>query len=367
MSVPLLKKVSDYATNYLITRAFIKDPEIEPTAPPRIDREYRQFSEANIVADKLEKERREAILEGMARTEPLSKFSQIASGSVSIPLDPTRPGIRGGGYNEETTLSHNGLPIHVNTASMQGDRPSMEDEHIAKVFRIRHGNQTHTLSLFGVFDGHNGPEASAFVKQNIVRTLQYYLAREPLSDTAMFNALKLTFIDLDQRFVGMSGTCASMAIIVDGNLWVANTGDSRVVLDNDGLTEQLSRDAKPGKEPFIDRILKRLRDVWTASSDSKTLRVNGKLAVGGSIGDHTVRGTQGHGCISPRPKITKTPLAEIRKNSRLIIGCDGLWDVATSKEVVEAKRGAASLMKAAYRTGSTDNISVMTVDLSGIL
>jgi serine/threonine protein phosphatase PrpC len=87
----------------------------------------------------------------------------------------------------------------------------------------------------------------------------------------------------------------------------------------------------------------------------------------GSIGDHTIRGTLGHGCSSPRPKITKTPLAEIRKNSRLIIGCDGLWDVATSKEVVEAKNDATGLMRAAYRAGSKDNISVMTVDLSGIL
>src|SRR4029077_36047 len=132
---------------------------------------------------------------------------------------------------------------------------------------------------------------------------------------------------------------------------VANTGDSRVVLDNDGVTEQLSRDAKPEKESFLDRILKRMGDAWTASVASKTLRVNGILAVGGSIGDHTVRGTQGHGCVSPRPKITKTPLAEIRKNSRLIIGCDGLWDAATSKEVVEAKREAATLMKAAYQAG----------------
>jgi len=367
MAIPLVRKASDYATNYLIQHAFIQDPEIVPTAPPRINREYRQFTDDMVVAAKLAKERHEATLEGETHTEPLSKFAQITSGNLSIPLDSTRPGIQKGGYNEETTLSHNGLPINVNTAYMQGDRFSMEDEHIAKVFHIRQGHQTHTISLFGVFDGHSGPETSAFVKQNIVRTLQYYLAREPLSDTAIFNALKLTFVDLDQRFVGKSGTCASVAIILDGNLWVANTGDSRVVLDNDGETAQLSRDAKPEKEPFLDRILKRMGDLWTASNKSKTLRVNGNLAVGGSIGDHTVRGSQGHGCVSPRPKITKTPLADIRKNSRLIIGCDGLWDVATSKEVVEAKKGAGSIMKAAYRAGSQDNITVMTVDLSGIL
>lgn len=145
-----------------------------------------------------------------------------------------------------------------------------------------------------------------------------------------------------------------------------NTGDSRVVLDNDGRTEQLSRDAKPEKESFLERIKKRMGNIWP-KPPSKALRVNGRLAMGGSIGDHPLLGTQGHGCVSPRPKITKTPLSDIRKNSRLIIGCDGLWDVATSQEVVKSKQSASGLMRSAYRAGSRDNISVMTVDLSGIL
>ena len=221
MNIPLVKKASDFATSYLIKHSFIQNPEFEPTAPPRIDREYRQISDESVVAEKLTQERLAAVSEGESQVKRLSKFARIANGSLNHPLDPKRPGIQKGGHNDETTLSHNGLPINVNTAYMQGDRPSMEDEHIAQVFQIRQGHQTHTLSLFSVFDGHNGPDASAFVKQNIVHTLQYYLEREPLSDTAIFNALKLTFVDLDQRFIGTSGTCASVALILDGNLWVA--------------------------------------------------------------------------------------------------------------------------------------------------
>ena len=49
-------------------------------------------------------------------------------------------------------------------------------------------------------------------------------------------------------------------MILDGNLWTANVGDSRTVLDNDGIAVQLTEDAKP-EEPRYTKRLKNEADV----------------------------------------------------------------------------------------------------------
>ena len=55
----------------------------------------------------------------------------------------------------------------VGICSMQGHRDDMEDTHIMHLEFTKHRN----ASLFGLFDGHGGPNASQYLKDNLYKQL----------------------------------------------------------------------------------------------------------------------------------------------------------------------------------------------------
>ena len=252
----------------------------------------------------------------------------------------------------------------------QGRRPSMEDQHIAKSFNITINGKEYPVELFGVFDGHWGPGAALYIKDQLALKIQSKLElfnKKNLTDADIFNALKLAFFEVHDKFgdtPDKSGSTATVAMILDGNLWIANTGDSRTILqDANGKTKQLSEDAKPDDIRYKKGIEKRGGFVEVLDCP----RINGRLAVGRAIGDYSV----GKG-INPRPKITKLALSNITKGSRLILACDGIYDVASSKQIGAAilknkkqydETLAKNIVYSAYNSGSTDNLSALFVTI----
>ncbi len=249
-----------------------------------------------------------------------------------------------------------------------GKRGSMEDEHLATSFELAAGGIVYPVSLFGVFDGHGGREASLYVKEHVQAKLQEILTQycaDGLNDEAIWNGLKQTFVRLNQEFTHESaGTTATVAMILDGRLWTANGGDSRTILDT-GI--QLSEDAKPIDPRYKQGITNRKGLVLSR-------RVNGKLAVARAIGDHSIKDLdqQSIPVVSARAKITSYPLSSHDKGSHLILACDGIYDVASTRQVSKAVREdrgarAAELAKnivySAYQAGSTDNLSALVVKL----
>ena len=96
-------------------------------------------------------------------------------------------------------------------------------------------------------------------------------------------------------------------------------------------------------------------------------RVNGDLAVARAIGDHRLKGA-----ISARSKITMKPLSEVAPNSHLVLCCDGVYDVASTRSIVseihthqERSVGdlAANITYSSERSGSGDNLSCMVVKI----
>lgn len=127
-------------------------------------------------------------------------------------------------------------------------------------------------------------------------------------------------------------------------------------------------------------------------------RLNGKIAVSRSLGDLHDPNVDGY--MSQEPDFQEVNLAELGKSVRysvpplihsllsppqtsdravksliLVLACDGLWDKLSNQDVGEIIKQqlsvdadlyciAETLMKTSYDKGSTDNISVVVVDLS---
>jgi serine/threonine protein phosphatase PrpC len=264
------------------------------------------------------------------------------------------------------------LPVGICHA--QGRRPTMEDEHLAVAFDLNIAGRQYPIQLFGVFDGHGGPLAAQFVRDNLQRKLEEALREfntASLTDAGIWRALKMTPVRLNQDFkrqqgelADYNGTTATIAMILDNKLWTANVGDSRTVLDNHGLAVQLTEDAKPGDERYRKGIENRGGEVYSHG----VMRINGDLAVARAIGDHRL-----NGAASARPKITVKPLSEIKNGSHLILCCDGIYDVSRTVDIVNAVHQnhnltagnlARNIVYSAYQAGSTDNLSALVVKIN---
>jgi serine/threonine protein phosphatase PrpC len=241
-----------------------------------------------------------------------------------------------------------------------GRRPTMEDEHLATSFNLNVGNKVYPIQLFGIFDGHAGGQASRYVKENLELKLHETLhefCSTGLTDEAIWNALKMTFVKLEEEFTERQpGTTATVAMILDQKIWTANVGDSRTILDN-GI--QLTEDAKPTDPYYLKGIENRGGTVFYN-------RVNGILAVARAIGDQNV------GAVSPRPKIYDYPIANIPKGSHLILTCDGIYDVSSTRQIARAVRShkdlsaeelAKNIVYSAYEANSGDNLSALVIKL----
>ena len=255
---------------------------------------------------------------------------------------------------------------------VQGRRETMEDECLAVSFNAALAGGDHPIQLFGIFDGHGGPEASGFVRLR----LQYHLHQQlirwtsgSLSNANIWRALKATCLELNRefknRYPGISdrqGTTATFAMILNNKLWTANVGDSRTVLNNNGTPVQLSEDAKPGNDYYRGIIENRGGQVVAINGVPK---INGDLAVARAIGDHRL-----NSAISARPKITVKPLHEVQPGSHLILCSGRVYDVCTTRDITQLTHGATStgavaakITYSAFMQGSQDNLSALVVKI----
>ena len=193
-------------------------------------------------------------------------------------------------HGEEQEL--NGMKVGI--ASCQGARMTMEDANIAIHHSFKVNDIEHSFNLFGVFDGHAGDQASTYVKTNITQYLKDSLEEhnpESLTDAGTFKALKACCQKLDADYKGVDGTTATITVILNDKIWVANVGDSRTILVKDGQALQASEDAKPGLERYKKTIQK--LGGYVVNHYYWGDRVNGKLTVARAIGHKDIMGKDG--------------------------------------------------------------------------
>jgi protein phosphatase PTC1 len=248
-------------------------------------------------------------------------------------------------------------------------RRKMEDGHKYVYNFIQPGG-----GFFAVYDGHAGSAASKWCEVHLHLILERLINDNHNYDIEnripMQDMLNIAFQETNNGIASCrdicSGTTAAVAIYKpsavkesdskSAKLYVANVGDARVVLSHKGKAIRLTYDHKATDECEIDRVNQ-------AGGIVHNERVNGILAISRAIGDEELKDL-----IVAQPYTSKVELSP-EVNDLLIIACDGLWDVCTDQEAIDAIQphkddpvsASEFLVDYAIENGSSDNITVMVV------
>ncbi|POO00531.1 Protein phosphatase 2C [Trema orientale] len=252
----------------------------------------------------------------------------------------------------------------------------------------RTSSEISPVHFFGVYDGHGGSQVAKFCAERMHEVIAEEWARETVGDyewqRKWETAFSIGFERADNEVLTenvapeMVGSTAVVLVLSGCQIITSNCGDSRAVLCRGTQTIPLTVDQKPDREDELIRIEGEGGKVinWNGA------RVFGVLAMSRAIGDRYLRPW-----IIPVPEITF--MTRTDEDECLILASDGLWDVMTNDEVGEVARHllrrrrrlmlssgsstddqispaqfvADNLTEIAYGRNSSDNISVIVVDL----
>lgn len=252
-----------------------------------------------------------------------------------------------------------------------GRRPTMEDAVVTE----RRFRGKLDEDYWGLFDGHGGKLVSAW----LANRLHGYLGNAVTalggkrSDAMVRGAIDESFrlasaaLRKEVPTSCRMGSTAVIAVLLQRTLHIANCGDSRAVLCNAGNAHRLSFDHKP-ELPCERQRIKEAGGYVCQTHPLGPARVDGVLSVSRSFGDFLLA-----------PKVTWHPYhAECRitpADEFVVLGCDGVWDVLDDQTAVDIGRkaleagkppkvAARQIMNASLQRGSTDNISVIVLQLT---
>jgi serine/threonine protein phosphatase PrpC len=243
-----------------------------------------------------------------------------------------------------------------------GLRGSMEDAHA--IWQI----SNKMFFSAEIYDGHGGKRAAQIAAEMLTLCflkLWEKEAEKPLKERhGESELLRQAYVEVDNHIIDVgveSGTTAATFYIIDRRYIVSNVGDTRVIIGTEAGAEMLTIDHKPSLAEERSRIEKSGGYV----SGWGTPRVQGVLAVSRALGDAGLKPF-----VISDPRIVEGFLE--KDNDFAVLACDGVWDVLIPQEVIDIARSAESPQEGARQIkdkaldyGSTDNISVIVVDLRG--
>jgi len=231
-------------------------------------------------------------------------------------------------------------------SAMQGWRISMEDAHAAildlQEDKLKTAPPEQRVSFFGVYDGHGGERVAAYSGNNVHKILA---AQSSFKAGNFIQALKDGFLATDRAILQdkeykdeLSGCTASVALVMNSKIYVANAGDSRTVLGVKGRAKPLSFDHKPQNEAEKARI-------FAAGGFVDFGRVNGNLALSRALGDFEFKKKPElppeEQIVTAYPDVSEHDITP--DDEFLVVACDGIWDCESSQGVVEfVRRGIAA-------------------------
>ncbi|KAK6933298.1 PPM-type phosphatase-like domain [Dillenia turbinata] len=246
-------------------------------------------------------------------------------------------------------------------------------------------------TFVGIYDGHGGPEASRFVNDNLFKNIQTIHGAGFTSENHGMSADVITkaFLETEDEFLSLIrrqwinkpqiasvGSCCLVGIVCSGLLYIANAGDSRVVLGRFDKSIQEVRAIQLSIEhnASYESVREELRsthpdDPQIVVLKHKVWRVKGLIQVSRSIGDAYLKNVE----FNKEPLLAKFRLSEpfhkpilkaepaisVQKlypeDRFLIFASDGLWEHLSNQEAVDIVNScphngvARKLVKAALR------------------
>jgi len=221
-----------------------------------------------------------------------------------------------------------------------------------------------------IYDGHGGKRAAQIAAEMLTPCflkLWEGEAEKPLKKRrGEAELLRQAYTDVDDHILNAgvkSGTTSATFYVIDKRYIVSNAGDTRVIIGTKAGADLLTLDHKPSLSEERSRIEKSGGFI----SGYGTPRVQGVLAVSRALGDAGLKPF-----VISDPRIVEGLLE--KDNDFVILACDGIWDVLIPQEVIDIARSAESPQEGARQIkdraldyGSTDNISVIVIDLRDYL
>ncbi|GAB2222763.1 hypothetical protein Droror1_Dr00016888 [Drosera rotundifolia] len=226
-------------------------------------------------------------------------------------------------------------------------------------------------TFVGIYDGHGGPEAARFVDDHLFENLKTIHGAELTTENGAMSAdvIKKAFLATEEQFLSIVrkqwlktpqmasvGACCLVGVICNGLLYIANAGDSRVVLgkvdkfDNSVKSVQLSSEHNASRESVREE-LQRLHpeDPQIVVLKHQVWRVKGIIQVSRSIGDAYLKKAEfNKEPLLPKfripdsfdkPILSAEPSIIVQKlhpeDQFLIFASDGLWEHLSNQHAVD--------------------------------
>ncbi|XP_056690766.1 probable protein phosphatase 2C 38 isoform X2 [Spinacia oleracea] len=248
----------------------------------------------------------------------------------------------------------------VQANSLLEDHSQLESGPMGSLDNGPHG------TFVGVYDGHGGPETARFVCNNLFKNIKTFTSQNQgmSADVIMkaFLATEEEFLSLVKELwqekpqIASVGSCCLVGVICSGYLYIANAGDSRVVLGKlDNLDKtvkaiQLSSEHNASYESVREELqLRHPHDPQIVVLKHKVWRVKGIIQVSRSIGDAYLKKTEFNKAPLlakfrvrepfEKPIMTAEPSILVQKvvpeDQFLIFASDGLWEHLSNQEAVD--------------------------------
>ena len=222
-----------------------------------------------------------------------------------------------------------------------------------------HNKNNHNISLFAIYDGHNGKLVSEHLYKNFDKILLSNLEK---TNYQIRRSLIDSFQQINSNFeknpeAKNTGSTATVILIDNNNLYCANVGDSQCYYISKEKIIKLTKIHNCNDLKEVERIKKKNGIIFQN-------RIFGCINLTRTIGDIEFK-EYGVTCI---PDISKEILSE--NNSKyIILGSDGVWDVIDENDIIniEKKYGnnckdfCKKIIKTAIEKKSQDNISCIVI------